>query len=276
MGKRFKLFVNQERTYTQLASDNANAVEVYNWKILLALTQIGGALMLLPLLAIHFSETKISAAPAYIIAALIYFAIFFLFRIPAMKKHTLCGLYITFSVFFMLAIYLSVIHSPDMRATILLGVFCVVPLGFIDRPGRMDLFVAFWFAVHTVLAFYLKPQYALDDMLNGLCFAIFGCFIGNIMVWVRLESFEAHRLLTIEKETDVLTGLYNRRKLFETLAVLETADAEKPSGIMMIDIDAFKDFNDSYGHAAGDLCLNCFLGSHMSYQILVTPPATCV
>ena len=39
------------------------------------------------------------------------------------------------------------------------------------------------------------------------------------MVWGRLEGYEAHRLLTIEKETDVLTGLFNRRKLFETLAI---------------------------------------------------------
>lgn len=55
----------------------------------------------------------------------------------------------------------------------------------------------------------------------------------------------------------MLTGLPNRRKLFETLAALETADAEKPSGIMMFDIDHFKDFNDRYGHAAGDRCLSC-------------------
>lgn len=76
------------------------------------------------------------------------------------------------------------------------------------------------------------------------------------MVWVRLEGYEIHRLLTIEKETDVLTGLFNRRKLFETLAVLETTSAEKPSGILMIDIDHFKVFNDNYGHAAGDKYLS--------------------
>lgn len=146
-----------------------------------------------------------------------------------------------------------------MRATVLLGAFCIMPLGFIDRPVRMNLFAVFWFAAHTGLAFYFKPQYASDDMVNSLCFAILGCFVGNIMVWTRLESFEAHRLLTIEKETDVLTGLFNRRKLFETLAVLETPDAQKPSGIFMIDIDHFKDFNDSHGHAAGDKCMN-FLG----------------
>lgn len=131
-----------------------------------------------------------------------------------------------------------------------------MPLSFIDLPRRSMLFLAFWLVVHTVLVFYFKPKYALDDTINCLCSAILGCYLGKTLVQVRLEGYEAHRLLTIEKETDVLTGLLNRRKLFETLAVLETADAQKPSGILMIDIDYFKDFNDNFGHAIGDKYLN--------------------
>lgn len=258
MGKWPGLFWGQGKTYIQLASDNRKAAEEYNENMLSVLTLMGGLLMLLPMLSAPFSNTKTDAVPVYLLTASIYFALYLLFKLPAMKKHALCGLYIVFSVFFVLAIYLSVIHSPGMRATVLLGAFCIIPLGFIDRPGRMNLFAVFWLTVHTALAFYLKPKYALDDAINCLCFAILGCFLGNIMVRVRLESYEARRLLTIEKETDVLTGLFNRRKLFETLAVLETADAEKPSGILMLDIDYFKEFNDSYGHAAGDRYLNRF------------------
>ena len=133
-----------------------------------------------------------------------------------------------------------------------------MPLSFIDRPRRYILFLVFWLVVHTVLAFYFKPKYALDDAINCLCATVLGCYLGKTLVQVRLESFEAQRLLTIEKETDMLTGLFNRRKLFETLATLETQGVEKPSGILMIDIDFFKKFNDNYGHAAGDSCLNHF------------------
>jgi diguanylate cyclase (GGDEF)-like protein len=258
MGKSPHLFESQEKTYMQLASDNRGATEAYNEKMLSVLTLIGGLVMLLPLLAAPFSNTKMDAVPAYLLGASFYFALFLLFRLSVMKRYALGGLYVCFLVFFLFAIYLSVIHSPGMRATILLGAFCIMPLGFIDRPARMNLFAAFWLVVHTILAFSLKPQYALDDTINCLCFAILGCYLGNMMVWVRLESYEARRLLTIEKETDVLTGLFSRRKLFETLAVLETADAEKPSGILMLDIDHFKNFNDSYGHAAGDKCLGYF------------------
>ena len=240
----------------QLASINCKAISVYNERILSAMALIGGILMMLPVLAAPFSETKTKAIPVYLLAAAFFLILFCIFRLSFMKKYALSGLYICYSVFFALAIYLSVVHTPEMRATILLGAFCIMPLGLIDRPVRINTFVFFWFTIHTILAYNLKPQYALDDTINSICFAVLGCFIGNLMIWGRLEGYEAHRLLTIEKETDVLTGLFNRRKLFETLAVLETANAEKPSGILMIDIDHFKEFNDNYGHAAGDKFMN--------------------
>ena len=252
MQKWLNPFHDHRKNYKQLANDNSRAIAEYNEKILSVLALMGGVLTVLPLLAMPISDTKAGAAPAYLLAVIMYFGLFFLSRLPAMKKYTLYGLYGSFCVYFLLAIYLSVIHSPHMRATILLGGFCLMPLSFIDRPARMNVFAAFWVVVHTALALFLKPLYALDDTINILCFALFGGFLGNIMVWVRLESYEARRLLTIEKETDVLTGLNNRRKLFDTLAAPETSHAEAPTGIMVVDIDHFKDFNDQHGHAAGD------------------------
>jgi diguanylate cyclase (GGDEF)-like protein/PAS domain S-box-containing protein len=56
---------------------------------------------------------------------------------------------------------------------------------------------------------------------------------------------------------DPLTGLFNRRYLQETLErELARADREGSClSVIMIDIDHFKDFNDTYGHMAGDLVL---------------------
>jgi len=56
---------------------------------------------------------------------------------------------------------------------------------------------------------------------------------------------------------DPLTGLFNRRYMEETLE-RELRRAERSShsvGMMMLDIDRFKDFNDTFGHEAGDVLL---------------------
>jgi diguanylate cyclase (GGDEF)-like protein/PAS domain S-box-containing protein len=56
---------------------------------------------------------------------------------------------------------------------------------------------------------------------------------------------------------DFLTGLFNRRYMEETLEreLLRAARKGLSLGIMMLDADGFKRFNDIYGHAAGDAVL---------------------
>jgi diguanylate cyclase (GGDEF)-like protein len=54
--------------------------------------------------------------------------------------------------------------------------------------------------------------------------------------------------------TDLLTGLHNRRYLLEAFDMeIRRADRnERPFCVLMIDIDGFKKYNDTYGHLAGD------------------------
>jgi diguanylate cyclase (GGDEF)-like protein len=62
-----------------------------------------------------------------------------------------------------------------------------------------------------------------------------------------------HRIST----TDPVTGVANRRN-FDDALVLEwrrAARSRTPLSLIMIDIDAFKAYNDEYGHQAGDDCL---------------------
>ena len=57
--------------------------------------------------------------------------------------------------------------------------------------------------------------------------------------------------------TDGLTGLYNRRYFEQALAFEcdRAQRANRPLGLLMIDIDYFKRFNDRFGHPAGDAVL---------------------
>jgi diguanylate cyclase (GGDEF)-like protein/PAS domain S-box-containing protein len=60
---------------------------------------------------------------------------------------------------------------------------------------------------------------------------------------------------------DYLTGLFNRRYMEETLEreLLRAARKQVSLGIIMLDVDGFKQFNDLHGHALGDSIL-CELG----------------
>ncbi len=66
-----------------------------------------------------------------------------------------------------------------------------------------------------------------------------------------------HAQLQEQATRDSLTGLFNRRYLEESLVrEFQRADREKSTvSLIMIDIDGFKAFNDTYGHDAGDLLL---------------------
>lgn len=64
-------------------------------------------------------------------------------------------------------------------------------------------------------------------------------------------------LLRAQAWRDGLTGLYNRRAFDDALATELRRHRRNPAslGLVMLDIDHFKAFNDHYGHQAGDACL---------------------
>jgi diguanylate cyclase (GGDEF)-like protein len=63
-------------------------------------------------------------------------------------------------------------------------------------------------------------------------------------------------------QTDPLTGVLNRRSLLERLnAACARAQARGlPIALLFIDLDHFKEINDTRGHAAGDACLRAIIG----------------
>ncbi len=71
------------------------------------------------------------------------------------------------------------------------------------------------------------------------------------------ELIRANRRLTALSEMDSLTELPNRRKFDKVLEreFRRTRRNQPSMALMMIDVDHFKNFNDLYGHQAGDECL---------------------
>ena len=73
----------------------------------------------------------------------------------------------------------------------------------------------------------------------------------------RQEVEEQNRLLKQRSETDALTGLFNRFRLntYAENAFINACELKKEFAIEILDIDYFKQYNDNYGHQAGDDCL---------------------
>jgi len=71
------------------------------------------------------------------------------------------------------------------------------------------------------------------------------------------ELIASNDRLTVMASVDMLSGLANRRG-FQSRLDFEWMKAEQATGelsLMMIDVDHFKPFNDTYGHPEGDACL---------------------
>jgi two-component system cell cycle response regulator len=79
---------------------------------------------------------------------------------------------------------------------------------------------------------------------------------------------ERNAALETMSRTDLLTGLYNRRHLSDVLT-RQHAIAQRntlPLGVILLDLDHFKQVNDTYGHAAGDQVL-CEVARRMRGQL---------
>jgi diguanylate cyclase (GGDEF)-like protein len=113
----------------------------------------------------------------------------------------------------------------------------------------------------TVGAFSAKRSQVLKMLTAQASIAI-----ENALLYQSLELKVAERTKSLEEansklkamsDTDGLTGVVNRRRFDEVLEAewRRAARSGLSLGLIMLDVDWFKKYNDSYGHQAGDACL---------------------
>ena len=92
--------------------------------------------------------------------------------------------------------------------------------------------------------FYSQDDLRLLDIISGLA----AVALENAILYKRLNELAI---------TDGLTGLYVQKFFKERLRkeIQRSIRSEKPFSLLVIDIDDFKNYNDKYGHMAGDLVL---------------------
>lgn len=84
--------------------------------------------------------------------------------------------------------------------------------------------------------------------------------VATLLLAAFIQTFRLERskqALIYRSLHDSLTGIWNRRAFDEALdrRFDEAMESEQAMTVMLLDIDAFKQYNDTYGHLSGDACL---------------------
>ncbi len=157
-----------------------------------------------------------------------------------------------------------------LMAVALIGVF---------KPAVLFVMLSFMQAVFFVLIpFFQQSTSLFASYINSSIALAVALVAGNILFKNRVDNFKSHKEvgektkalqeLNVElnkankkleylAQTDGLTGIFNRR-MFDKLSMVYWEDSlslNTTLSVVMIDIDYFKRYNDTYGHQCGDDCL---------------------
>lgn len=132
------------------------------------------------------------------------------------------------------------------------------------RASTLDAWVAI-VAANVVAEVYLTAIGGVPFSLGWYASRIVVVFTASVVLSVQLtramrtyaELIERAEVLQDEAYTDTLTGLPNRRRFDEEFARAFGSSQRRssPLSIALIDIDRFKQYNDHFGHQAGDAAL---------------------
>jgi len=115
---------------------------------------------------------------------------------------------------------------------------------------------------------YIRLRH-LQQIWLTIAFIVFSAmFVLLIYLFIRvrqsLSMTKKHNIELVDKaHHDALTGIYNRRYLEENMKRLISSLSRSGGmlSLMMIDVDCFKKYNDTYGHKMGDECLKTIAGA---------------
>jgi two-component system cell cycle response regulator len=132
------------------------------------------------------------------------------------------------------------------------------------QPARKKIMIQDWLIIAVpvgcgLVAVQLLVYDHFERSVNVAALSLAAWALLLALARMALAFLENQRTLSqthTEARTDSLTGLRNRRSLLADLEVqLGLASSASPRALLLFDLDGFKEYNDAFGHPAGDSLL---------------------
>lgn len=255
---------NSIKAEKALFEENRQEIQRTNFLMVQQLTSITFFILVIAgVLSAVFTPTDV---PFYVMFTLGAFVVFVLCHIAEkrQKPFSLITLYVYLISLSFYGIFVGVFQNGTNQATSFIVLIVILPLLIIDHFHRITVFTILTGITYCAFAFKYKDLVlAQADLINVSAFGSLSIFINYKISRLKLKEMHNRKQLIYERNMDCLTGLPNRRKLFAELTASNETGRKPIASMIMFDIDFFKQYNDSFGHPAGDVCLRR-IGSALS------------
>jgi diguanylate cyclase (GGDEF)-like protein len=134
-------------------------------------------------------------------------------------------------------------------------------MSFYGHKKGLWISLAFLTTLCSLLFYFTNLTVTMMEFVRFMMVSVFTLFFAYLVEMLISRTFEklitAKSMLEKLTKTDALTGLFNRRHFDEVLPLqISAANRSKELlALAIIDIDHFKNYNDTFGHPAGDIAL---------------------
>ncbi|MDD4572078.1 MAG: diguanylate cyclase [Clostridia bacterium] len=203
----------------------------------------------------------------YLYTSMIIISLLFISLLVKFKEPSTILMFLELAVVSVLGIWSAVFSAIDVingfSSYLFIQIMIINSLAFKIKPFVHCMINVISFVVYMLIVVFANLSYILTfaELINPFLMLIAACVMIALNDKIRLKSYmdkfvlkEQCLKLEFYANNDFLTRIGNRKSIIEHLDMM-LSKKQKNITCIMIDIDDFKIYNDTYGHVMGDNCL---------------------